>query len=544
MSKVQTRPYISSGMVLLAFDWSDGSSRNDFLGFAISRSPGFGVNEKSWLPNRIGFQGPAPDGGDLPSNTNPIQKFMWWDARINDTDRGKQFNYIVTPVVGTTNNMQMLVDSAETVTVTIPFRVEQGIGTYFNRAVVSSQAFVKEFGTNPSGDALTNALAWLANGLHTVVPEFLTDSQRIEGAIYHLTDSYWIIPALENFQGKASIVYNSTKKDQTNDDAVNKLQGKITFSPRTHANIMHDKFLVKLQDDHPSAVLMGSANFTTEGIATQANLLHTFESAELSALYLARERLLQTDPTIPKISRQAGWSDPIQAGDAKIRAFFPPEPADHRDSIDAIVQTVSQAQSSVIFCLFDPTDQELLPTMFKAGDQGKMMFGLVNSIAEQPPKAAEKDKVEIYHRSHEKNDVYPHTLYPKGGQPAGFWWEVASLSDMGSKFPVYIHHKFVVIDAETANPTIYTGSANLSSNSTHRNDENLLEIKNCPRLSAIYLAEFLRLYEHYRARAMWNRYMEGKVDTYRLQPDARWATRAYQPGTPESKSRQNMVKAL
>src|SRR6266542_4799872 len=33
-------------------------------------------------------------------------------------------------------------------------------------------------------------------------------------------------------------------------------------------------------------------------------------------------------------------------------------------------------------------------------------------------------------------------------------------------------------------------------------DENLLEIKGSPRLAQIYLAEFLRLYEHYRARAL------------------------------------------
>ena len=40
----------------------------------------------------------------------------------------------------------------------------------------------------------------------------------------------------------------------------------------------------------------------------------------------------------------------------------------------------------------------------------------------------------------------------------------------------------------------------MSGNSVFNNDENLLEIKGS-RLACIYLAEFLRLYEHYRARA-------------------------------------------
>lgn len=58
-----------------------------------------------------------------------------------------------------------------------------------------------------------------------------------------------------------------------------------------------------------------------------------------------------------------------------------------------------------------------------------------------------------------------------------------------------------MVDAEGENPVVYTGSANMSKNSEHKNDENLLEIKDrC--VAAIYLAVFLRLYEHYRARAL------------------------------------------
>jgi hypothetical protein len=35
-------------------------------------------------------------------------------------------------------------------------------------------------------------------------------------------------------------------------------------------------------------------------------------------------------------------------------------------------------------------------------------------------------------------------------------------------------------------------------------DENLLEITGTPELARTYLAEFMRIYEHYRARALWN----------------------------------------
>src|SRR5262245_59623470 len=97
---VVVKSYVSPTLVLLAFDWPVGGSREDFLGFAIERTPGVDGASSSWLPNRIGFDGPKPDQSDIPSNEAPIQKFYWWDARIDTKDRGNTFTYSVTPVTG------------------------------------------------------------------------------------------------------------------------------------------------------------------------------------------------------------------------------------------------------------------------------------------------------------------------------------------------------------------------------------------------------------------------------------------------------------
>ena len=55
-SKVTVRAYTSPTLVLLAMDWADGAEREDLLGFAILRSPGFHKGEqdgyllnKDWL---------------------------------------------------------------------------------------------------------------------------------------------------------------------------------------------------------------------------------------------------------------------------------------------------------------------------------------------------------------------------------------------------------------------------------------------------------------------------------------------------------------
>jgi hypothetical protein len=544
-TQVAIKAYLSPTLVLLAFDWADGAERDDFLGFAIERKPGFGGAPSSFLPNRLGFDGPATKA-DAPSDAAPIQKFTWWDSRIDDADREGRFSYTVTPVVGAPGDLQLLSASSGTLSVRLPAPVEEGIGSWFNRAVVSSQAFTREFGTKVSGAELPKALAWLANGMQRVVPDFLAASTTVDGAIYHLTDDQWIIPALAGFGGDAALVANDTRNDHTNADAMAAL-GNVRFSTRTRANIMHDKFLVRTVDGRPTSVLMGSANFTTEGIATQANVLHTFDSPDLAALYLERQRLLTDDPTVGQTAGHAGWSDPVTVGDATVRAFFSPEPKDQRASLDAVVAAVKAATSSVFFCLFKPTDKDLLDAVLELGAD-RLMFGLVNSLdhsdsSGEPVGEATAATVTIFHRDRRRPEIVDHSIFARGSQPTNFWWEASTLSGKGARFPVYIHHKFVVVDADTDHPLIFTGSANMSDNSLHHNDENLLMISGSPRLAAVYLAEGMRLYEHYRARAAWNDRQQEKAhpSTFQLAPDSGWAKAAYQEGTSQFRSRVHLA---
>ncbi len=84
---------------------------------------------------------------------------------------------------------------------------------------------------------------------------------------------------------------------------------------------------------------------------------------------------------------------------------------------------------------------------------------------------------------------------------------------------------------------VFTGSANMSNNSEHKNDENLLEIRD-RRIAGIYIAEFLRLYEHYRARALAiENNNPGKKTNLALQPTRKWADKYYVTGSAESKAR-------
>jgi phosphatidylserine/phosphatidylglycerophosphate/cardiolipin synthase-like enzyme len=589
MAVTTARAYLSPTLVLLAFDWADGEQRNDFLGFAIKRTPGFldfttgALAASSFLPNRLNFNGPPAEGQpDFPSDQAPIQKFMWWDARLEGLAAGQAITYEISAVTGTSTNPQLDPTTTSTLTVALPAHEELGIGTWFNRAVMSSQAFSRRLkslnlaaGAAPTPQQALALREWLANGMETPLPQFVSAATSIAGAIYHLTDGQWVIPAMKQAMAGTAMgmVYDAhIEKDDNgvplpnpNDEAIATLTG-VTFFKRNKTNIMHNKFLVageKLLADGetPARVICGSANYTTQGLTSQANLIHSFDSPDLAALYYNRLKVLKDNPTLGNTAKkQTGWSNTVSIGDAGIRAFFSPEKGDPGDpsvSIETIVQAIHKATSSVVFCLFMPTDKALRDACFAVGDGGKMMFGLVNRIAKEEPgltptasgniPADQIAALEIFHRSKQNKDVIGAEFFHKSTVPQGFAVEMNIFpGDNPPSFPpVIIHHKFVVIDAETDSPVIYTGSANMSGNSVFKNDENLLEITGSPRLARIYIAEFLRLYEHYRARARFIAFKQSGTAPanvgFALRPDRTWADKHFTPGTPEFKARLRML---
>jgi phosphatidylserine/phosphatidylglycerophosphate/cardiolipin synthase-like enzyme len=63
-----------------------------------------------------------------------------------------------------------------------------------------------------------------------------------------------------------------------------------------------------------------------------------------------------------------------------------------------------------------------------------------------------------------------------------------------------IHHKFVVVDFNGANPVVYTGSSNLSQGGEHNNGDNLLELHG-REIASLYAVEAVKIIDHYHFRA-------------------------------------------
>jgi phosphatidylserine/phosphatidylglycerophosphate/cardiolipin synthase-like enzyme len=293
---------------------------------------------------------------------------------------------------------------------------------------------------------------------------------------------------------------------------------------------MHDKFIVSYKGGRKAGVLMGSTNFTPEAQTAQANLLQILHSPQLAELYAQRAQLLAANKKTSDIAKFAGWHDVTDIKGTSLRVFFTPETGKRRQFLDTVTAAVKAAKSSVLFCMFTASDEDLMDAIFAKGDSpDHLIYGLLNSIddPDKPTKSGEKRTnlpkiaAKIYHRSNEKNpDTLPYDAFNQAA-PRGFLPELRTIDTSkydasalrkkttgkksGGPPPIHVHHKFIVIDGDTPHPTIYTGSPNFSKASEKNNDENELEIKGNTRLAEIYVAEFMRLYNHYRARALWNK---------------------------------------
>ena len=51
-----------------------------------------------------------------------------------------------------------------------------------------------------------------------------------------------------------------------------------------------------------------------------------------------------------------------------------------------MIKSVKGAKSSVVFCMFDPTDPKLITALLATSDRKKLLYGLLNSISDPTAK--------------------------------------------------------------------------------------------------------------------------------------------------------------
>lgn len=92
----------------------------------------------------------------------------------------------------------------------------------------------------------------------------------------------------------------------------------------------------------------------------------------------------------------------------------------------------------------------------------------------------------------------------------------------------FIHTKIIFVDPLTDTPTVVTGSANYSGNSSTDNEENSIVLRGdgsgvAKRVADIYLTEYQRLFMHFVFRSWANQDPSGESAAGRLAEDDSWS---------------------
>ncbi len=525
MRKVITRgnaklvAFTSQHTVILAIGWPKGETKG-LLGFAIRKSNP--DSTKIWLEGLLSFacQPGQITGHPIPSNEGPFQKMYWADYQVR---AGQTYGYEVIPCYGDPCGLE--VREADALQVSIRTEdnrdpASRANQVYFNRAVIASQAYVRNFGdADPKSDP--KILAWLARGLDHAIVDFInranTDrTMKLDVAAYHLENPA-IVAALSAVGDRArvSICWRTPDDKKRGRPAAKELtkHGVDVYERELVPAISHNKYVIlKDAQDRPQAVLMGSTNFTVSGVSLQSNVSHILENPELASLYRDNFELVIAEDNNALKDANATWE---RRGNIELN--FSPHAKKTAVDLERYQELVEGAESSIFFATLRATAANLLDAITHPKHKGVVVRGIVDRTYQQTD-----GDVILYHEANEKDPAVA-----PAGKMTGFTDPLSEEQGRLSMISPIIHHKFIVIDHDTPNAKVITGSANYSNNSSLKNDENTLIIHDDQRVAQMYVAELFRLYEHYRARWLLSRKGKKAPKALYLVEDDSWVDKYY-----------------
>jgi phosphatidylserine/phosphatidylglycerophosphate/cardiolipin synthase-like enzyme len=193
---------------------------------------------------------------------------------------------------------------------------------YFNRAAISSQAYVKRFGLVNPLKIGEEALDWLTRellpGLISFIERANNSSFSLHAAIYeaHLDEPLKALSDARKRKAKVHLIYGAKPKDgitRQNNKAIKDANLKGIAIPRKKAKLAHNKFTVLSRNDKPIAVWTGSTNWSTNAVYGQLNVVHAIEDADLAQQYLAYCNQLKDDPDVDSEKEWIDENKPVMA---------------------------------------------------------------------------------------------------------------------------------------------------------------------------------------------------------------------------------------
>lgn len=543
---LRVRAIAGSHVVILAWDAKSGRKPKggDLLGYAVERSTleHGAVIEKRWVRGIKRFQDKdrgLPAGTPVSSAEHPIQTFQWGDYTVRP---GRTYRYRVLPVRGTPLNLTLQEGAAASVDViTEPEGDFPGTqvrhDVFFNRGVIGSQAYAREFGNRDprADDPTAPEMVWLSRGLFEALTGFIAlakDGMGLRGAFYE----FHYQPAVDAFAraveagADVRIVYDAASSYKLRNEHAIAVAGltAAAVARTVSEGLRHNKFIVLLDQGKPVAVWTGSTNLSAGGIFGHSNVGHIVWDAVIAQAYLDYWERLAQNLTPTRLREPNRTATPLPAGATPKRSVTP------------------------LFCPRDDKDQSTTiqwyaDRMAEAGRMVCMMVAFNLDVAFQQVIARESDVLRYIIKddalaADESVGVDHDVLFAAGGRlPEGALANFLGERSNPLNANRYVHGKFMLLDSLGADPTVITGSANFSRPSQRSNDENMLVIRGDTRVADLYFGEFMRVFDHHYARYVVQRQQETVEAGYLKETEDAWLPPHFDPDSPKSKRRRYFV---
>lgn len=497
--------YRGDGSAMLAFNLDKGKTKN-LAGFAVKRTaPG---GKSIYLPNRLGFSScvtsetKTEEMGGHPSDEAPFQKFRWID--IPEEMKPGDFRYEVTAMYyGEGDKLK----AGPSVDVSLSIEPSKGDAFEFGftRGYLSSQAYTdlfKNADIRPKTKTLdynTKSYAkqyeWLGYHARQLVFDFVEEcladkSITVDLFAYDL-DEPDFVRAMQKL-GKRLRAYLDNAPLHTKTGALEIDAHKLLVKSAGAANVKqghfkrfaHNKVMIQRKNGKPVKVLTGSANFSVRGLYVQANNILVFDDPTTAGLYgQAFDESFSNAPKFSSSDIAQAWHDVNVNGIPEFSICFSPHKTGNV-SLQKVADAIQKAKSSVVFAVMQLGGGGGVMDDLKSLPKRKIFsYGMTQASG----------GIKVYKPGESEAMLVPFS-YLKGKVPPPFQDEYSGGSG------IVIHDKFVVVDFNTDNPVVFTGSSNLAAGGEQDNGDNLLAIYD-KEVASAYAIEAIRLVDHYHFRA-------------------------------------------
>jgi PLD-like domain len=517
--------YPGDNKILIAMSLDDNSinaTDKNLAGFAIWRK--YDGKPEQILPNRIGFTSgvnaatTAETREWTDSDQAPFQKFRWVDVPADGFD--VPITYRVQALYFSGQGFATKAGPEVSIKVEPVKQLFTKFRPAFTRGYIASQAYTDKFQNKdirPTGAKTPDfdtkpfepQYAWLGADARLQLFDFIADCEKDSSAqvdvfAYDL-DEPDIIAAICRMgkQGRLRAILDNaalhSKPGKSGAPPVEIDAAKMIIAAADQTNVrqghfaryQHNKVFIKRdKDGNAQRVIFGSMNFSVRGVYVQANNVIVVDDPGVATMFAkAFDDAFKNNVKAPPFQ-----NDPISKGymvcSAAASAALPKFSlalSPHKDStvsLGPMADRIRKATSSVFFAVMEPTG-------------GGTVLASLRTIAAQPTVfsygTVETNKGLAVQSPDGEMGVMTSFAALNKNVPDPFKKEFDGGAGM------HIHDKFVVVDFNAANPTVFTGSSNLAAGGEQANGDSLAMIEDAA-VANMFAIEAVALFDHFHFR--------------------------------------------